>query len=103
MRGARMAFEYDVCVVGGCGHVGLPLAITLADAGLRVAIDDVNDASVATVRSGRMPLCENGAEPILQKVLAEGLLDVANDRTLLSKAAHVVIVIGTPGEDFASS
>ena len=54
MRGARMAFEYDVCVVGGCGHVGLPLAITLADARLRVAIDDVNDASVATVLSGRM-------------------------------------------------
>src|SRR5256885_39178 len=37
MRGARMAFEYDVCVVGGCGHVGLPLAIKLADAGVRVA------------------------------------------------------------------
>ena len=100
MRGARMAFEYDVCVVGGCGHVGLPLAITLADAGLRVAIDDVNDASVATVRSGRMPFCESGAEPILQKVLAERLLDVANDRTLISKAEHVVIVIGTPVDEF---
>jgi UDP-N-acetyl-D-mannosaminuronic acid dehydrogenase len=46
-------FDFDVCVVGGCGHVGLPLALTLADAGLRVAIDDVNDASVASVPGGK--------------------------------------------------
>ena len=33
-------FEYDVCVVGGCGHVGLPLALTFADSGLNVSIYD---------------------------------------------------------------
>ena len=37
-----MSFDFDVCVVGGCGHVGLPLGITLADAGVRVSLFDLD-------------------------------------------------------------
>lgn len=33
-------FENDVCIIGGCGHVGLPLAIMLADSGQHVCIYD---------------------------------------------------------------
>jgi hypothetical protein len=29
-------FDLDVVVIGGCGHVGLPLAIAFADRGARV-------------------------------------------------------------------
>ena len=39
----------DVVVIGGCGHVGLPLAIAFADRGARVGIYDVSEAAVATV------------------------------------------------------
>jgi len=92
-------FEFDVCVIGGCGHVGLPLALCLADAGLRVAIDDINEESIATVKSGRMPFREPGAGELLQKVLAAGRLEVANDRSLISRAEHVIVVIGTPVDD----
>ena len=35
--------QLDVVVVGGCGHVGLPLAIAFADRGLEVGIYDIND------------------------------------------------------------
>ena len=35
-------FDLDVVVIGGCGHVGLPLAIALADRGARVGIYDVS-------------------------------------------------------------
>src|SRR5258708_6642019 len=63
-------YEYDVCVVGGCGHVGLPLALTFADHGLKVAIYDINEASVGTVRGGRMPFRENGADELLGRVQA---------------------------------
>ncbi len=31
------SFETDVLVIGGCGHVGLPLAIAFADRGADVA------------------------------------------------------------------
>jgi UDP-N-acetyl-D-mannosaminuronic acid dehydrogenase len=91
-------FLFDVCVLGGCGHVGLPLALAFAQAGLRVGIHDINDQAVATVRSGRMPFQERGAEPILRDVIGRSL-EVANDLRLVSQARHVVVVIGTPVDE----
>ena len=61
----------DVCVVGGAGHVGLPLAIVLADRGLNVMILDPNQKALGTIAAGKVPFVEHGAEPILRKVLAE--------------------------------
>jgi UDP-N-acetyl-D-mannosaminuronic acid dehydrogenase len=86
--------EYDVCVVGGCGHVGLPLAISFADRGLRVVIHDINDRAVDLVRAGRMPFRERGGEPALRRVIGR-TLEAANDASLVSRARIVVVVIGT--------
>jgi UDP-N-acetyl-D-mannosaminuronic acid dehydrogenase len=91
-------FRFDVCVVGGCGHVGLPLALAFTQAGLRVVIHDIDDKAVAQVRSGRMPFREAGAEPILKEVIGK-TLEVANDPRLVSMARHVVVVIGTPVDE----
>jgi UDP-N-acetyl-D-mannosaminuronic acid dehydrogenase len=93
-----MDFRYDVCVVGGCGHVGLPLAITFAQRGLEVSVYDINDASVATVRAGRMPFLERGAEPALKQVVGK-TLHVANDAELVTQSRFVVVVIGTPVDE----
>ncbi len=48
------SFGRDVCVIGG-GHVGLPLAMTFAHAGLRTVIYDINTCTVEKIRSGQMP------------------------------------------------
>ena len=40
------AFSRDVCVIGGGGHVGLPLALTFADSGLKTLIYDTNAGTV---------------------------------------------------------
>jgi UDP-N-acetyl-D-mannosaminuronic acid dehydrogenase len=91
-------FQYDICVVGGCGHVGLPLAITFAQRGLNVSIYDINERAMETVRSGRMPFLESGAEPLLKRVIGQ-TLTVANDPHLASQSRHVVVVIGTPVDE----
>ena len=39
-------FRLDVCVVGGCGHVGLPLSLAFAERGMRVGIYDIDDGEV---------------------------------------------------------
>ena len=57
-------FCHEVCVVGGCGHVGLPLAITFAQKGLNVSIYDIDDSAIKKVREGRMPFLEPGAEMV---------------------------------------
>jgi UDP-N-acetyl-D-mannosaminuronic acid dehydrogenase len=91
-------FRYDVCVVGGCGHVGLPLAITFAHKGLKVSVYDINDRAIETVRSGRMPFLEQGAEPMLKQVINRSL-EVANDPSLATRSRFVVVVIGTPVDE----
>jgi hypothetical protein len=35
-------FTVDAAIVGGCGHVGLPLGLALADRGLNITLFDVN-------------------------------------------------------------
>jgi len=65
--------SHDVVIVGGCGHVGLPLGIVLARAGRRVALLDVDDERKQAVREGRMPFLEHGAEPLLREVVGSTL------------------------------
>ena len=61
------SFTRDVVVVGGCGHVGLPLAIVLADRGLRVTAYDIDAAAAARIAAGSMPFDEPGAQPLLER------------------------------------
>ena len=91
-----MSFSLDVVVVGGCGHVGLPLGIAFADRGLRSVVYDINDASVAVVNAATMPFDEPDAPPVLARVIGNGNLRASSDPSVISDAEHVVIVIGTP-------
>ena len=92
-------FAYDVVVVGGCGHVGLPLAVAFASRGLRVAIQDIDAGAVELVGSGELPFREDGAQEVLAAALAEGRLHVTTDPEVLGQAEAVVVVIGTPVDE----
>ena len=89
---------YDVCIVGGLGHVGLPLGISLAEAGKKVILYDVNQNAIETVRRGKMPFLEDGAEQILESVLDKTLF-LSSDKNVISDSYFVVIVIGTPVDE----
>jgi len=92
--------RFDVVVVGGCGHVGLPLALSFADCGYKVGIDDIDHAKIEQVRSGTVPFLENGAEELLRKILPTGRLVLASDPSMLARTDTVVLVIGTPIDEF---
>jgi UDP-N-acetyl-D-mannosaminuronic acid dehydrogenase len=92
-------FDRDVVVIGGCGHVGLPLAIAFADRGATVGIYDVSQAAVDTVNDGRMPFAEAGAGEVLRRVRGLGLLEASADPTIVATAQNVVVVIGTPVDE----
>jgi UDP-N-acetyl-D-mannosaminuronic acid dehydrogenase len=93
------AFERDVVVIGGCGHVGLPLAVALAERGARVAVYDVDPVAVGLVGAGRMPFAEEGAAPLLERAVAGGRLVASVDPAVVASAGHVVVVIGTPVDE----
>jgi UDP-N-acetyl-D-mannosaminuronic acid dehydrogenase len=85
-----------VAIVGGCGHVGLPLGLAFADAGLEVLLYDINEAAIDTVKNGRMPFVEQGAEEVLARVLAAERLTLSSDPASVTDVEHVVVVVGTP-------
>jgi UDP-N-acetyl-D-mannosaminuronic acid dehydrogenase len=91
--------DLDVVVVGGCGHVGLPLAIAFASRGLRVGIYDINPSAVDLVSTGTLPFHEDGAQAILEKVLSDGLLMATTDPSVIARAQAVVVVVGTPVDE----
>jgi UDP-N-acetyl-D-mannosaminuronic acid dehydrogenase len=92
-------FGLDVVVIGGCGHVGLPLAIAFAARGARVGIYDVSEAAVATVNAGQLPFDEPGAAEVLAGVVADGRLQASADPSIVGSAENVVVVIGTPVDE----
>ena len=94
-----MAFDLDVVVVGGCGHVGLPLALAFADRGLQVGVYDIDPRAVARVGSGEMPFDEPGAPEVLARVLAQSRLRPSTDPEVVSRAEHIVVVVGTPVDE----
>ena len=88
-------YLYDVCIIGGCGHVGLPLGIALAQSGKRVILYDLDQNAIDTISQGKMPFIEEGAEEMLQKVLEKNLF-LSTKKRVISESYFVVVVIGTP-------
>jgi UDP-N-acetyl-D-mannosaminuronic acid dehydrogenase len=91
--------DRDVVVIGGCGHVGLPLALAFADRGASVAIYDVSETAVDAVNAGHMPFAEPGAAEVLERSLAQGRLHASADPAIVGTADNVVVVIGTPVDE----
>jgi UDP-N-acetyl-D-mannosaminuronic acid dehydrogenase len=88
----------DICVIGGCGRVGLPLAIAFADKGLNVLIYDLDGDRAEQVRKGIMPFLEEGCEEKLRRVIGKNLR-LVGDQSSVSQARVLVVAIGTPVEE----
>ena len=78
--------KYDVAIVGGGGHVGLPLALVFADYGLNVLVYDINKDTLDKVGRGIVPFAEHGAEELLAKILKTGRLGLTADPAQVADA-----------------
>ena len=92
--------DLDLVVLGGGGHVGLPLSLAFADTGWRVGIYDINDGTLAKIGAGEMPFMERGADALLAKVLGTGRLELSSDPEILGRTNSLLVVIGTPVDEF---
>jgi UDP-N-acetyl-D-mannosaminuronic acid dehydrogenase len=93
-------FKYDICVVGGCGHVGLPLSLVFASKNLKVLIYDINKQSIDLIQNGKIPFVEARGEELLEEVLTAKTLNLTDDITQLRSARNIIITIGTPVDEF---
>ena len=92
-------FAHDVAVIGGCGHVGLPLAIALADRGASVVVYDTNETAVGLVNEAVLPFEEPDATDKIKAAVASGALRAFADPAVVGCAESVVVVIGTPVDE----
>ena len=87
--------EFDVAIIG-CGRIGLPLALSFADRGLRTLGVENDPERLVAVRSGRMPFQEPGAPEVLARVTANGAIAWTDRVADAAQARHIVITLGTP-------
>jgi UDP-N-acetyl-D-mannosaminuronic acid dehydrogenase len=92
-------FKYDVAIVGGLGHVGLPLGLVFADKGMKVVLCDLDAKKAEMVQAGEMPFIEYGSEEILKKVIGKNLT-VSLDNAAIAEAEYVILTIGTPVDEY---
>lgn len=90
----------DITVVGGAGHVGIPLVLALAEAGLRVNVNDLNQQTLDTLQAGRLPFIETGAEGALARALANKRLVFTSSPDRITTGGPVIVTIGTPIDEF---
>lgn len=91
----RGHFSFDAVIVGGLGHVGLPLGLVLAGKGLKTCLCDIDPVKANKVKKGIMPFMEHGAGPILKEALKNRMLTVSLNEKDASKGRYVIIAIGT--------
>jgi UDP-N-acetyl-D-mannosaminuronic acid dehydrogenase len=92
----------NIVIVGGCGHVGLPLGLVFADVGHSVIAYDVSESAVEQINSGKVPFMEYGAADMLTNLLKKGNFTATVSPKCISEAEVVIIVIGTPVDEYLS-
>jgi UDP-N-acetyl-D-mannosaminuronic acid dehydrogenase len=90
----------DLTIVGGGGHVGIPLVLAFAEAGYRVNVHDLNREVLASLQAGRLPFIEYGGEALLAKALEQDRLVFTSSPADISRPGPVIVTIGTPIDEF---
>jgi UDP-N-acetyl-D-mannosaminuronic acid dehydrogenase len=86
----------SVAIVG-LGRIGLPLALSFADRGLKVVGVDKDPAVLRAIGDERlMPFHETGTQELLERVVGSGRLELSTRLQSAADADHIVLTLGTP-------
>ena len=95
-KGASTVEEKSkVTVVGGCGHVGLPLSVMLSNSGWNVTAFDISSSAVSKVNSGICPFWEPNLEDELISALKRGFYATTDPASII-ESDFVIVIVGTP-------
>ena len=87
-----------ICIIGGCGHVGIPLGLAFASKNFDVTLVDVNPQAVENINRAHLPFKEDGAEELLAAHVGKNLR-ATSDASIVKKQDVVVFVTGTPVDE----
>lgn len=93
----RIQAKDAVVGVVGMGHVGLPLAASLAGRGLAVRGLESDPDRRRAIELGKMPFLEPGADEALHQAVSRGNLTVHEDPdAVVSRSDVILLCVGTP-------
>ncbi len=90
--------------VAGTGYVGLVTGACFAEFGVNVVCVDIDEAKIAALQDGKVPIYEPGLEEMIRRNAQAGRLSFTTDLAASVENSLVVfIAVGTPsGEDGAA-
>ena len=92
--------DNKIIVVGGCGHIGLPLSVALANAGFNVVAYDINQKNVDYALTGKMPFIEDNGDEELSKALNSRKLSIRSTLADEDIGSDFILTLGTPVDEF---
>ena len=88
----------SIAIIGGCGHVGIPLGLALASRGFPTTLIDKNKGAIECLRKGVLPFQEEGAERILAENIGK-TLKITEDVAAAGQCDAMIFVVGTPVDE----
>ncbi len=89
-----------ILIIGGLGHIGLPLGLIFANKGHEVCLFDNNLSNKESLLKGELPFIEEQGEIYLKKALKNKKLKIDNDKNIIKNYRHIIICIGTPIDEY---
>lgn len=89
--------DSSISVVGGGGHIGLPLSCFLQNSGFKVLIIDNNTSALNGIKNGVASFYEDDLSKNLELALKRGL-KVSSDIRKIKRSEFVFVTIGTSSE-----
>lgn len=88
-----------VAVVGGAGHIGLPLSMLFAKHRFEVISIDNDEKKISNVKKGISPFDEPGLEILLKKQKKLKIV-FSTDFSLIKKCDIIFVTLGTPIDEY---
>ena len=86
--------KVDIVIVGGAGHIGLPLGLLFANKGKKVVLYDKDKKNIEKINKLQMPFMEDGGKFFLVK--NKKRIIATTNKKFISMAKIIIICIGTP-------
>ncbi len=88
----------NIAVIGGAGHVGLPLSLMFSKYGFQVTLVDSDAAKIEMLKKGEFPFMEEGGSELLKEV-KDGNILFCTEHKLIAECDVVVLTVGTPVDE----